>query len=116
MITIKRVYEPKAASDGYRVLVDRLWPRGISKDKAGVDLWIKEIGPSNELRQWFAHDVKKWPKFQSKYRQELKSKSDLLGTLTGLEKQHKKLTLLYGARDPEHNQAVVIAKLLGNNG
>jgi uncharacterized protein YeaO (DUF488 family) len=95
------------------VLVDRLWPRGISKDAAAFDLWMKDIGPSNELRQWFGHDPKKWPDFRKKYRRELKTKIDLLDELKDLAKRHSTLTLLYGARDEKHNQAAVIAELLG---
>jgi uncharacterized protein YeaO (DUF488 family) len=112
MILIKRVYEPKTADDGYRVLVDRLWPRGLSKDKAGADLWMKEIGPSNELRKWFSHDPAKWSEFKTKYIKELKDKPDLIAQLKDLEKKHNKLTLLYSAHDEEHNQAVVIAGVL----
>lgn len=112
MITIKRVYEDKSKNDGYRVLVDRLWPRGLSKEKAGVDLWMKDIGPSNELRKWFNHDPVKWDEFKSKYQVELKGKKDLLAELKRLEAEHKKLTILYGAHNEEHNQAVVIAEEL----
>jgi uncharacterized protein YeaO (DUF488 family) len=114
MILIKRVYEDKSEEDGYRVLVDRLWPRGLSKEKAGIDLWMKEIGPSDELRKWFNHDPVKWEEFKSKYNEELKDKKDLLAELKNLESKHSKLTLLYGARDEQHNQAVVIAKELGD--
>lgn len=113
MITIKRVYEKKDADDGYRVLVDRLWPRGLSQEKAAIDLWMKDIGPSNELRQWFNHDPARWADFQKKYKAELKDRKDLLQQLKSLEKEHAKLTLLYGAHDEKHNQAVVIAELLG---
>ena len=112
MIVIKRIYEPKDSADGCRVLVDRLWPRGVSKQKAGLDLWLKDIGPSTELRQWFAHDPKKWLQFQKRYREELKSKTDQIATLRGLEKEHRTVTLLYGARDEVHNEAVVIAEIL----
>lgn len=112
MVSIKRVYEEKSDSDGYRVLVDRLWPRGLSKQKAAVDLWMKDIGPSNELRKWFNHDPAKWDEFQKKYKIELKDKSEMLSQLKELTKQHKKLTLLYGAHDEEHNQAAVLAEIL----
>lgn len=115
MITIKRVYEKKTSVDGYRVLVDRLWPRGLSKAKAAIDLWMKEIGPSNELRKWFNHDPAKWDEFKTKYQSELKNKKDLIKQLKDLQKEHKKLTLLYGAHDEQHNQAVVIAELLRNS-
>ena len=108
MITIKRVYEPYSKEDGFRVLVDRLWPRGVSKEKAHLDLWLKEIAPSTELRKWFGHDPKKWNDFEKKYKQELQSKKELLNQLKELEKQHKKVTLLYGARDTEHNEAVIL--------
>ena len=78
MITLKRVYETPAASDGYRILVDRLWPRGLTKEKAKVDLWLKDLGPSTELRKWFGHDPARWTAFKTKYRQELKAKKSLL--------------------------------------
>ena len=113
MITIKRIYEPKNPQDGCRVLVDRLWPRGVSKEKAALDLWMKDIGPSTELRQWFGHDPNKWADFQKKYRAELKDKGEMLDELRKLAKEHNRLTLLYGARDQEHNEAVIIAELLG---
>ncbi|HTX87109.1 MAG TPA: DUF488 domain-containing protein [Candidatus Nanoarchaeia archaeon] len=112
MIKIKRIYEPREKDDGYRVLVDRLWPRGVSKAKAGLDLWLKDIGPSNELRKWFGHRPERWTEFRKKYRQELKSKKELLEQLKILAKKQKKLTLLYGAKDEQHNQAVVIAEIL----
>jgi len=112
MIKIKRVYEPFEKSDGYRLLVDRIWPRGVSKAKAKLDLWLKDIGPSNELRQWFGHRPERWPEFRKKYRQELKSKKELLQQLKVLTKKQKTLTLLYGAKDEQHNQAVVIAEML----
>lgn len=112
MIITKRIYEPKSRGDGYRVLVDRLWPRGLSKDKASIDLWMKDIGPSDELRKWFGHDPVKWEEFRKKYKDELKDKGNMLDQLKELAKKHKKLTLLYGAHDSEHNQAVVIAEVL----
>lgn len=114
MIQIKRVYESRSDNDGYRVLVDRLWPRGLSKEKAGIDLWMKEIGPSSELRKWFNHDPAKWNEFKSKYQQELSDKKDLLAELKRLEADHKKITLLFGAHDEKHNQAVVLAETLKN--
>lgn len=112
MIVIKRVYEPKNSADGYRVLVDRLWPRGLSKEKAAIDSWMKDIGPSNELRKWFNHDPAKWPEFKKRYHSELKSKAAMLDELKKLSEEHGRLTLLYGAHDKEHNQAVVIAERL----
>jgi uncharacterized protein YeaO (DUF488 family) len=112
MIRTKRVYEPAAKEDGCRVLVDRLWPRGMTKEAAKIDLWMKDVAPSDELRKSFHHDAMKWPDFEKKYQRELKKKKELLEELKKLEKQHGTLTLLYGARDEEHNQAVVLAKSL----
>ena len=89
MIKIKRVYDSPAKDDGFRILVDRLWPRGMTKEKAEVDLWLKEIAPSNELRQWFAHDPKKWPEFARKYEAELKNKRELLAKIKQMEKRKR---------------------------
>jgi uncharacterized protein YeaO (DUF488 family) len=110
-VRIKRVYSEPAEKDGERILVDRLWPRGLTKEKAKVDLWLKEIAPSNELRKWFNHDPKKWPEFKRKYIEELKS---LSGPIAVLRKEASQgaVTLLYGARDEEHNEAVVLLELL----
>jgi uncharacterized protein YeaO (DUF488 family) len=94
------------------VLVDRLWPRGMKKEAAKIDLWMKEVAPSDALRKSFCHEVKKWPAFQVKYRAELKKKMDLLDELKKMEKEHGTLTLLFGAKDEEHNQAVVLAEVL----
>lgn len=116
MIRIKRVYEKSAKEDGWRVLVDRLWPRGMKKEDAKIDLWMKEIAPSDALRKSFHHDALKWPDFLKKYKADLKKKEQWLTELKKLEKQHGTLTLLYGARDPEHNQAVVLAKALKERG
>ncbi len=112
MVRIKRVYEEAAKEDGYRVLVDRLWPRGMKKEQANIDAWMREVAPSDALRKSFCHDVKKWPDFQKRYRAELKKKPDLLAELRRKEKEHGTLTLLFGSRDPEHNQAVVLAETL----
>lgn len=112
MIKLKRIYEPYSESDGYRILVDRLWPRGVSKEKAHLDLWLKEIAPSTELRKWFGHDPKKWEEFGKRYKKELKDKIELIQQLKDLEKKHKQVTLLYGARDTEDNEAVVLSTLL----
>jgi len=111
MIFLKRIYEPYNEDDGCRVLVDRLWPRGISKDEAKVDLWLKDIAPSNELRKWFGHKKERWEEFKMKYKQELEAKK-LLKELIDLSKKHKRLTLLYGAKDEEHNQAIIIVEML----
>ncbi|MEO6761604.1 MAG: DUF488 domain-containing protein [Candidatus Saccharimonadales bacterium] len=110
-LTIKRVYEPAEASDGYRVLVDRLWPRGVSKDKAKVDVWLKEVGPSTELRKWFNHEPPKYPEFKNRYEKELKASTAFSG-LQKLVKDHSPITLVYSAHDAEHNQAVVLLGLL----
>lgn len=112
MIQIKRVYETPAKQDGWRVLVDRLWPRGLTKEAAHVDLWMKDIGPSNALRKWFGHDPARWSEFQKKYRTELAKKKDLMAELKKLAKEHTTLTLVYGAKDEQHNQAVVLAAAL----
>ena len=112
MVRIKRVYEKPMKEDGWRVLVDRLWPRGMTKEAVKVDLWMKDIAPSDVLRESFCHDVKKWPGFQAKYRAELRKKKDLLQELKKMEKDHGTLTLLFGAKDEEHNQAVVLAEVL----
>src|SRR4051794_20258037 len=114
-VAIKRVYDHPSESDGKRILVDRLWPRGLTKEDAGVDLWLKDIAPSNELRKWFAHDPKKWTEFQARYKNELKSHA---GALAVLKREAAKgsLTLLFGAKDTEHNEAVVLQKLIGGGG
>ena len=112
MIKVKRVYDPAENEDGLRILVDRLWPRGLSKGKAKLGLWLKEIAPSDSLRKWFRHDPKKWDEFKKKYHHELQDKQDLLQQIRLLEKEHRTVTLLYGAKDTEHNQAVVLVRLL----
>ena len=112
MFTIKRVYEPPGKEDGYRVLVDRVWPRGMSKAKAYVDLWMKGIGPSDRLRKWFGHDPERWAEFQKRYRQELKKNTELTGELRKLERKHGTVTLVYSAHDELHNQAVALREFL----
>jgi uncharacterized protein YeaO (DUF488 family) len=111
-IKLKRVYEPFAEDDGYRVLVDRLWPRGLSKESAHIDLWLQRIAPTTELREWYAHDVDKWPDFQRLYREELGHHAELLDLLCDIERHEKILTLLFGAKDEEHNEADVILAVL----
>lgn len=106
-VAIKRVYEPRSAGDGRRILVDRLWPRGLSKDKAGVDLWLKEVAPSDTLRKWFGHDPKKWAEFQHRYRAELDANEDAVLALKEAIAAGP-ATLLYGAHDQQHNQAVAL--------
>jgi uncharacterized protein YeaO (DUF488 family) len=112
MIKIKRAYQPADEKDGFRILVDRLWPRGISKVKAKLDLWMKDIAPSNSLRQWFNHDPIRWDDFQSKYNEELKDKKEFLKQIKDLEKDKSTITLVYGAKDEEHNNAVVLSNVL----
>lgn len=111
MIHLKRVYEEPSKKDGMRILVDRLWPRGLSKERAAVDLWLKDVAPSTELRKWFGHDPEKWKTFQTRYRKELKEKKDALDLLRK-ESNAATVTLLYGARDEEHNEAIVLKMLL----
>jgi uncharacterized protein YeaO (DUF488 family) len=110
-IHIKRVYDPPDAADGARVLVDRVWPRGIKKDDAELALWLKDVAPSTELRRWFGHEPERWPEFQRRYRAELERNPDPIAKLRELAK-HGRLTLVYGARDTEHNQAVVLSDYL----
>src|SRR5580693_9283234 len=110
-IPLKRVYEEPADEDGTRILVDRLWPRGLTKEKANVDLWLKEVAPSDELRKWFAHDPAKWPEFKARYKAELKRNSAQLALLKRAVSRGPS-TLLYGAKDTEHNEAVVLQQLL----
>ena len=106
-IEIKRVYQESDDADGTRILVDRLWPRGLTKEKANVDLWLKEVAPSTELRKWFAHDPAKWHVFQERYARELKSKITLLEQLKKLS-QEGTITLLFAAKDELHNEAVLL--------
>ncbi|MDD3488109.1 MAG: DUF488 family protein [Candidatus Pacebacteria bacterium] len=113
MVKIKRIYEKLEEDDGYRILIDHLWPRGISKEKAKIDLWFKEISPSNELRQWFNHDPEKWLEFQKKYKEELKLKKEIVNELKEIIKKKKKVTLLYSAVDMKYNNAVALKKILG---
>jgi uncharacterized protein YeaO (DUF488 family) len=112
LIKIKRVYESPAEEDGFRVLIDRLWPRGLAKEKAKLDLWIKEVAPSDELRKWFSHDPEKWEEFKKKYLQELSAKQALLTKIRQLEKEQGTVTLLYSAKDTEHNNAVALKEIL----
>lgn len=112
MFRVKRIYERAESTDGYRVLVDRLWPRGVSKEKAKVDLWLKEIAPSSALRKWFGHDPERWAGFQKRYREELKKKSAAVAQVKQLHKERGTVTLVYSAHDAEHNQAVALEKYL----
>ncbi|MGA3346491.1 MAG: DUF488 domain-containing protein [Terracidiphilus sp.] len=110
-IQIKRAYEEPHREDGTRILVDRLWPRGLTKEKARVDLWLKDVAPSTELRKWFAHDPTKWAEFRSRYIEELKRNSEQLSLLRQ-EAAKGTVTLVYGAKDQQHNEAVILQRLL----
>ncbi len=126
MITIARVYDfhleslekdklKPSQSTNFRILVDRLWPRGLSKDKARVDLWMKDIAPSDKLRKWFSHDPQKWDQFKSKYSEEImkdNAKMELLQKIKRIEKEKRSITLLYSAKDTEHNNAVALKEIL----
>ena len=113
-VNIKRIYDSPSAEDGYRVLVDRLWPRGVGKDKAQLDLWLKDAAPSAELRQWFGHEPAKFKEFRVRYQAEL-DKNQAVGQLKEIIQKHRKLTLLYAARDPKINHAVVLREYLGQS-
>ena len=110
-VRLKRVYDPPAADDGCRILVDRLWPRGLRKEKAAVDHWMKDIAPSAELRKWFGHDPNRWPEFRRRYMEELCRHPVLLDQIRELA-GGRRVTLLFGAHDREHNDAVVLTEVL----
>lgn len=110
-ISIKRVYDQPQQTDGFRILIDRLWPRGLSKEKAKVDLWLKEIAPSTELRKWFNHDPEKWKEFAKRYKAEIKKNIEALTLLKSKIKEGK-VTLVYGAKEERYNDAVVLQKIL----
>ena len=110
-VQVKRIYEPAARSDVFRVLVDRLWPRGVANEHAALDLWMKEIAPSTELRRWFGHDPKRWRQFKARYRSELHEHESELAQLRSRARKGT-VTLLFGARDAEHNEAVVLKEIL----
>jgi len=110
-IEIQRIYDSPRGDKGYRVLVDRLWPRGLRKDQVEFDVWMKELAPSDPLRTWFAHDPERWEEFRERYSRELDSRRDLLDRLLRSAK-NRKIVLLYGARDTLHNQAVAIKEYL----
>lgn len=110
-VRLKRAYEQPAADDGTRILVDRLWPRGLSRSEVAIDRWTKEIAPSTELRRWFGHDPQKWPEFRRRYREELRQHAELLDEIRSLAKDGT-VTLVFSARDEEHNDAVVLKETL----
>lgn len=109
----KRVYDPAEPDDGYRVLTDHIWPRGVSKERADVDAWDRELAPSDELRKWFNHIPERFPEFRTRYREELKAHADTLDELRD-RARHGRVTIVYAARDEEHNNAVVLAEVLRN--
>jgi uncharacterized protein YeaO (DUF488 family) len=110
-VQVKRAYDPPSAGDGVRVLVDRLWPRGLSKTKAAVDLWLKDIAPSVDLRRWFNHDPSRWSEFVKRYSDELDKKHTAVSALVGAVRRGR-VTLLFGARDPQHNNAMALHSYL----
>lgn len=112
LIETKRVYDAPVEEDCFRILVDRLWPRGMSKERAQLDIWLKEIAPSDELRQWFSHDPEKWAEFQAKYQKEIASKKDLIDHIRKLEKEKGTITLIYSAKDTKHNNAIALKAIL----
>jgi uncharacterized protein YeaO (DUF488 family) len=117
MITVRRIYDQAAPGEKYRVLVDRLWPRGISKEKAGCHEWLKEISPSNELRKWYGHDPSKWDEFRQRYKNELIPLQTELKRLKQVEKEHGTLTLLFSSREEKYNNAVALREfILEQNG
>ena len=111
-IKTKRVYEDYAAADGFRVLVDHIWPRGVKKEDAHVDLWLKEIAPSGDLRKWFGHDPEKWKEFRQKYFKELDRNPEAIARFRSETKVAGTVTLVYAARDQEHNNAVALKEYL----
>ena len=112
VLKIKRIYDTPTSADGYRILVDRLWPRGISKKAARIDLWMKEIAPSHALRKWFGHDPARWTGFQRRYRAELRALPRQVAQVKALLKEHGTVTLVFAARDEKHNQAAVLRSYL----
>jgi uncharacterized protein YeaO (DUF488 family) len=110
-VRLKRAYEPAVAADGYRILIDRLWPRGVSREEARLDEWARELAPSTELRRWFGHEPARFAQFRRRYTEELAARETKLRELRGRARDGT-LTLVYGARDTEHNDAVVLAEIL----
>lgn len=110
-IRTKRIYEAPSAADGFRVLIDRLWPRGLSKEKAAVDLWLKELSPSHELRRWYGHRAELWPEFQKRYAAELKGQTEAMATLRR-ESKRRTVTLLFASRETKLNNASALKRML----
>lgn len=111
-VSIRRVYELPEHKKGKWILIDRLWPRGIKKEELDIDEWMKDIAPSSSLRKWFNHDPDKWTEFRQRYIQELKDKKELIKDILEKAEKSKKITLLYAAKDPEHNHALVLQAFL----
>ena len=115
MIKVKRVYEEPSEGDGFRILVDRLWPRGLTKEKAKIDLWLKEVSPSNELRKWYHENFDKWNEFKNKYQEELKDRVDAVDELKKLIKKNKIVTFLYSSKNEDNNNATALKELIKNS-
>ncbi len=111
-IRLKRAYEPAEPADGYRVLVDRLWPRGLSKGRAAIDLWAKDVAPSTGLREWFNHEPERFPEFRMRYVAELEQ-NDAVADFRAVIREHPVVTFVYGAKDEQHNHAIVLADFVG---
>jgi uncharacterized protein YeaO (DUF488 family) len=111
VLRLKRAYEPASSTDGMRILVDRLWPRGLSRKKAAIDEWVKDVAPSAALRRWFGHDPAKWPEFRRRYRHEITAHPDIVRRIASLASR-RRVTLVYSARDELHNDAVVLAAVV----
>ncbi|MCK9454923.1 MAG: DUF488 domain-containing protein [Sulfurimonas sp.] len=111
-ILLKRAYEAPRKDDGFRILIDRIWPRGVSKEAAKIDLWFKDISPSTPLRKWFSHDPIKWDKFKERYIEELNNNSEVVKEFMRLLREHKSVTFVYGAKDTEHSQAPILKEYI----
>jgi len=107
-ILLKRAYEEPSEEDGFRILVDRIWPRGVSKDFAQIDFWAKEVTPTTSLRKWFSHDSLKWEEFKKKYSEELENRPDEVDEFLKILQKHKKVTFIYGAKDTKHTHAIIL--------
>jgi uncharacterized protein YeaO (DUF488 family) len=112
VIRLKRIYLPPSQDDGYRILVERLWPRGLSRERARIDLWLKEAGASSELRIWFGHEPEKWEEFQERYSAEIRQRSDVIKILKDIIQKKGTVTFVYAARDEQHNNAVALKHFL----
>lgn len=111
-ILLKRVYEPSTPADGFRVLVERLWPRGLSKERADVDIWVRDAGASPELRVWFGHDPRKWKEFRHRYFEEIHARPEVVRQLREIIRSHENVTFLFSAHDTAHNNAVALREFL----